>query len=103
MTCTDDEALAAFRRLCETEGIVPALEPSHALARALDWTATRSSSASRAAATRISPRPWRTCDEAEGPDGDRVQAVSKTLVIYLMAGRRVRGVEAEYRACVAFR
>ncbi len=36
LTCTDDEALAAFHRLCETEGIVPALESSHALARALD-------------------------------------------------------------------
>jgi tryptophan synthase beta chain len=34
--CTDDEALGAFHRLCETEGIVPALESSHALARALD-------------------------------------------------------------------
>ncbi len=29
---TDDEALAAFRRLARTEGIVPALEPAHALA-----------------------------------------------------------------------
>jgi tryptophan synthase beta chain len=36
VACTDDEALAAFHRLCETEGIVPALESSHALARALD-------------------------------------------------------------------
>jgi tryptophan synthase beta chain len=34
--CTDEEALAAFHRLCETEGIVPALESSHALARAVD-------------------------------------------------------------------
>ena len=34
--CTDDEAVAAFHRLCKTEGIVPALESSHALARALD-------------------------------------------------------------------
>jgi tryptophan synthase beta chain len=34
--CTDDEALTAFHRLCETEGIIPALESSHALARALD-------------------------------------------------------------------
>jgi tryptophan synthase beta chain len=34
--CTDDEALASFHRLCATEGIVPALESSHALARALD-------------------------------------------------------------------
>jgi tryptophan synthase beta subunit len=29
---TDTEALAAFRLLSETEGIIPALEPSHALA-----------------------------------------------------------------------
>jgi len=36
VTATDDDALAAFHRLCETEGIVPALESSHALARALD-------------------------------------------------------------------
>ncbi|HEV2361437.1 MAG TPA: tryptophan synthase subunit beta [Acidimicrobiales bacterium] len=28
----DDEVVAAFRLLCETEGIIPALEPSHALA-----------------------------------------------------------------------
>jgi len=39
VACTDDEALAAFHRLCETEGIVPALESSHALARALDTDA----------------------------------------------------------------
>jgi tryptophan synthase beta chain len=30
---SDDEALAAFRRLAATEGILPALEPAHALAR----------------------------------------------------------------------
>jgi tryptophan synthase beta chain len=39
VTATDDDALAAFHRLCETEGIVPALESSHALARALDLDA----------------------------------------------------------------
>ncbi|HZT14323.1 MAG TPA: tryptophan synthase subunit beta [Gaiellaceae bacterium] len=39
VAATDDEALAAFHRLCETEGIVPALESSHALARALDLDA----------------------------------------------------------------
>ena len=31
---TDDEALAAFRQLTRLEGIIPALEPAHALARA---------------------------------------------------------------------
>lgn len=31
---TDDEALAAFQELCRSEGILPALESSHALARA---------------------------------------------------------------------
>ena len=36
LPCTDEEALAAFHRLAETEGIIPALESSHALARALD-------------------------------------------------------------------
>jgi tryptophan synthase beta chain len=33
---TDEEALAAFRELAETEGIIPAFEPSHAIALALD-------------------------------------------------------------------
>jgi tryptophan synthase beta chain len=32
----DDDALAAFRTLSETEGIIPALESSHALALAED-------------------------------------------------------------------
>ena len=36
VSATDDEAIAAFRRLAHTEGIVPALEPSHALARVAD-------------------------------------------------------------------
>ena len=35
-TATDDEALASFQELCQTEGILPALESSHALARARD-------------------------------------------------------------------
>jgi tryptophan synthase beta chain len=35
-SATDDEALAAFANLCRTEGILPALESSHALARAVD-------------------------------------------------------------------
>ncbi len=33
-TATDDEALEAFRMLCREEGILPALESSHAVARA---------------------------------------------------------------------
>jgi tryptophan synthase beta chain len=33
---TDEEALAALRRLTRTEGIIPALEPAHALARAAE-------------------------------------------------------------------
>ena len=32
---SDEEALAAFRELSETEGIIPALEPSHAIALTL--------------------------------------------------------------------
>ena len=37
---TDDEALAAFHRLCRTEGIIPALESSHALAYAMQLAPT---------------------------------------------------------------
>jgi tryptophan synthase beta chain len=39
VTATDEEALAAFHLLAEREGILPALEPAHALARALDLDA----------------------------------------------------------------
>ncbi len=39
VTASDDEALAAFHRLATSEGILPALEPAHALARALDLDA----------------------------------------------------------------
>jgi tryptophan synthase beta chain len=35
VTVTDDEALAAFHALCRNEGIIPALESSHALAHAM--------------------------------------------------------------------
>jgi tryptophan synthase beta chain len=34
-SATDEEALAAFRLLCETEGIIPALESAHAIAWAV--------------------------------------------------------------------
>jgi len=36
---TDEEALATFHLLAEREGIIPALEPAHALARALELDA----------------------------------------------------------------
>ena len=39
MGASDDEALAVFRALARTEGIVPALEPAHALARACELDA----------------------------------------------------------------
>ncbi len=37
---TDDEALAAFHRLCRCEGIIPALESSHAVAHAMKLAPT---------------------------------------------------------------
>jgi tryptophan synthase beta chain len=37
---TDDEALQAFHRLCRTEGIIPALESSHAVAYAMKLAKT---------------------------------------------------------------
>ena len=39
VAATDAEALAAFQDLAQTEGIIPALEPAHALARARDLDA----------------------------------------------------------------
>src|SRR4051794_39513984 len=36
LSATDDEALAAFQLCCQLEGIIPALEPAHALARLID-------------------------------------------------------------------
>ncbi len=39
---SDDEALAAFHRMCRTEGIIPALESSHAIAHAIKWAPTLS-------------------------------------------------------------
>ena len=35
VSITDDEALSAFQTCCALEGIIPALEPSHALAHVL--------------------------------------------------------------------
>ncbi len=39
LAATDEEALAAFQELARTEGLLPALEPAHALARARDLDA----------------------------------------------------------------
>ena len=42
VTITDDEALAAFHKLCRLEGIIPALESSHAVAYAAKLAPTLS-------------------------------------------------------------
>lgn len=39
VSITDDQAMAAFYQLCGTEGIIPALESSHALAAAMEIAA----------------------------------------------------------------
>ncbi|MGI9512344.1 MAG: tryptophan synthase subunit beta [Anderseniella sp.] len=36
ISATDDEALEAFKLCCELEGIIPALEPCHALAKVME-------------------------------------------------------------------
>ncbi len=43
VSITDDEAMSAFHRLCRTEGIIPALESSHAVAYAMKLAATMKS------------------------------------------------------------
>jgi tryptophan synthase beta chain len=40
-SCRDDEALAAFHALARTEGILPALESSHAVAKAMELARLR--------------------------------------------------------------
>ncbi len=40
VSATDDDALAGFRLLCRTEGIIPALEPSHAIGYMINWIPT---------------------------------------------------------------
>ena len=40
VSATDDDALAGFRFLSRTEGIIPALEPSHALGYMMKWIPT---------------------------------------------------------------
>ncbi len=41
ISATDDEALKAFQLCCELEGIIPALEPSHALAKVMEIAPTK--------------------------------------------------------------
>ena len=71
VTATDEEALAAFRRLTRTEGIIPALEPAHALARVAELDA--------GARPRLPLRSRR-----QGP-GRSARRRMKTLVVYLMS------------------
>ena len=81
VAATDDEALEAFQLLCRTEGIIPALEPSHAIAavakraKEMGREADRSSPTSAGAATRTSS-PWRSGwgwrSRAFSPSGERV-------------------------------
>jgi tryptophan synthase beta chain len=40
VSATDDEALAAFQMLCKLEGIIPALEPAHALGHVIKLAPT---------------------------------------------------------------
>jgi tryptophan synthase beta chain len=40
VSATDDDALAGFRFLSRTEGIIPALEPSHAIGYMMKWIPT---------------------------------------------------------------
>jgi tryptophan synthase beta chain len=41
LSATDDEAIAAFQLCSRLEGIIPALEPAHALARVIELAPTR--------------------------------------------------------------
>jgi len=41
LSATDDEALSAFQLCCRLEGIIPALEPAHALAKVIELAPTK--------------------------------------------------------------
>jgi tryptophan synthase beta chain len=41
LSATDDEALDAFQLLSKLEGIIPALEPAHAIAKVLELAPTK--------------------------------------------------------------
>jgi tryptophan synthase beta chain len=41
LSATDNEALAAFQLLSKLEGIIPALEPAHAIAKVMDLAPTK--------------------------------------------------------------
>jgi tryptophan synthase beta chain len=41
ISATDDEALKGFQACCELEGIIPALEPAHALAKVMEIAPTK--------------------------------------------------------------
>jgi tryptophan synthase beta chain len=43
VSATDEEALEAFQLCCRLEGIIPALEPSHALAQVIKLAPTKPS------------------------------------------------------------
>ena len=77
LPCTDDEALDAFQRLARTEGIIPALESSHALAL-VDGSTPSYIARLPVGTRRQGPR--------RGARRPRDTLVKKTLVIYLMAG-----------------
>ena len=91
---TDEEALAAFHLLAEREGIIPALEPAHALARALELDA-------ELVLVGLSGR-------GDKDLADRALPM-KRVSIYLMAGkrrrarRRLRWPEAPTSSRSAFR
>ena len=77
LPCTDDEALDAFARLTRTEGIIPALESSHALAVVdridADYVAVC-----------LSGRGDKDLSEALAALSGRARMSRKTLVIYLV-------------------
>jgi tryptophan synthase beta chain len=41
LSATDEEALEAFKLCCRLEGIIPALEPAHALAKVIELAPSR--------------------------------------------------------------
>jgi tryptophan synthase beta chain len=94
---TDDEALEAFHYLCRTEGIIPALESSHAVAYAMKLAATMRPTSTcwstcPGAATRTSA-PWPTCRAPSSSAGRRAAAGVKGCRVPALGGAQMSRIQ----------
>ena len=96
LSATDDEALAAFQLCSRLEGIIPALEPAHALARVIDLAPQKPRDhlmvVNLSRPRRQGPRQRGGLSGAAGRHGRLAAMISRQKVIRLDPDRRVGGL-----------